>query len=68
MHKGGVAFPSPFDTNKKGLFTRDYFAVEAMKVIYPTIKGRTVLSYRKISVEAYRLADAMIQERDRRNK
>jgi hypothetical protein len=47
----------------QGMTLRDYFAAKAMQGLVPTIRGHGCAEWTYYSEAAYKIADAMIEER-----
>ncbi len=60
---GGYAFPIGPDTSS-GMTLRDYFAAAAMQGLIAEMEEYHPQAYEAWAKRAYRLADAMIAERD----
>lgn len=64
---GGPAFPrsdSTYAQAQSGMTLRDWFAGQALQAI-PSIGCGSDLHFNEIAIEAYRLADAMLAERNK---
>ena len=59
---GGPAFPTTIDLCDKGISIRDYFAAKAMQGL---IIGEDDFEYDTIAKSSYKLADAMLAERNK---
>jgi predicted lipid-binding transport protein (Tim44 family) len=58
------AFPMPYNGHD-GMTLRDYFAAKAMQVlIAATVSANSELNEEDAALVSYRMADAMIKERD----
>lgn len=70
---GGPAFPIPCDPDHcthmdcKGMSLRDYFAAKAMQghLSNPSVTNHPEYDRQGLAVECYRIADAMISERNK---
>lgn len=65
---GGPAFPCPTGTDGGSLFDgmslRDYFAATVLTG-FLSVKGNAVSNFEMASARAYRIADAMLAEREK---
>lgn len=64
---GGPAFPCdqknrPYPENYTGMSLRDYFAAKAMQGMISNPKAKSNIKYIEM---AYKIADAMIEEREK---
>lgn len=71
---GGAAFPTPrfmvddesrilgFSINTDGMSLRDYFAAKAMQAL---LAGGSHPNRYELAADAYKAADAMLEERDK---
>ena len=68
VNNGGPAFPNPYQlAANQGMTLRDYFAAKAMQgVMYMVAHGvhSPASSAEGCALEAYKLADAMLAERE----
>jgi hypothetical protein len=60
---GGPAFPIQFGIYDKGMSLRDWFAGMALQGLYAS--GDVTIGYEHNCLEAYKIADAMIAEREK---
>jgi hypothetical protein len=70
MSDGGPAFPWCGDLNdcptiNLGMTLRDYFAAKAMQAYVSSDKWREDMDSIRTASMAYRMADAMLKERDK---
>jgi hypothetical protein len=61
---GGPAFPVNTADISEVLLMRDYFAAKAMQALVPELDSYK--SYRYLASDAYKLADAMLAEREKK--
>lgn len=67
---GGLAFPQALSVEQEfigsdGMSLRDYFAAKALPAVYAASIARGDELQESIACEAYELADAMIEARDK---
>jgi len=60
------AFPNTGDDNEwtSGITIRDYFAAKAMEGLISAFKGDVSAEFDIISIVSYKMADAMINQRE----
>jgi len=58
-----LAFPNS-DFAEKGMTLRDYFAAKAMQALITCSKNHGDIGYYLCAADAYRYADAMMEERE----
>ena len=61
---GGAAFPSEYEMFSSGMTLRDYFAGQALPGLMPHYIG-TGEKYDRLAAEAYKIAHAMLEEREK---
>ena len=57
------AFP---DTSRPGMCMRDYIAIKAMAALVSDSKGLDPADFASIAADAYEMADAMLEARDKK--
>ena len=62
--KNPYAFPCEKDEPGKGMTLRDYFAAKAMEGLISAFKGDVSAEFDIISIVSYKMADAMINQRE----
>lgn len=66
---GGPAYPGPctkpLENYYPGMTMRDYFAARAMQGFATTLSGMSTINYELLAADAYQMADAMINERNK---
>lgn len=63
--KNPTAFPSEtVNENYSGMTLRDYFAAKAMEGLISAFKGDVSAEFDIISIVSYKMADAMLKQRE----
>ena len=68
LHTGGPAFPAMhYDLahNEHGMTMRDYFAAKAMQGLFSDV-DTSLMSQKQIAEWAYKMADAMLEAREKK--